>query len=101
MAKNHMKRCSVSLIISKTQAKTTKRYRLIPVRMATIKKSANSASMETGVLASFSIMVSSGYMPNSGIWAYGGSYGGYSPTFLRTLHPVVYSGCIFAFLPTV
>ena len=51
----------------------------------------NSAAMNNGIHVSFSILVSSGYMPQSGIAR---SYGGFIPSFLRNLHTFFYSGCI-------
>ena len=51
----------------------------------------NIAAMNIGVHVSFSILVSSGYMPSSGIAE---SYGGFIPSFLRNLHNFFHSGCI-------
>ena len=52
---------------------------------------ANSAAMNNGIHVSFSILVSSGYRPRSGI---AGSYSGFTLSFLRNLHTIYHSGCI-------
>ena len=46
--------------------------------------------MNIGVHVSL-ILVSSGYIPRSGI---AGSYGGFIPIFLRSLHTIFHNGCI-------
>ena len=51
----------------------------------------NSAAMNNGIHVSLSILVSSGYMPRSGIAE---SYGGFISCFLRNLHTLFHSGCI-------
>ena len=55
----------------------------------------NSSAMNNGIHVSFSTLVSSGYMPRSGI---SGSYAGFIPRFLRNLHTVFHSVSIY--IPT-
>ena len=47
--------------------------------------------MSNGIRVSFSILVSSGYMPRSGV---AGSFGGFTPIFSRNFHIVFHSVCI-------
>ena len=58
----------------------------------------NSAAMNNGIHVSFSILVSLGYMPRSGV---AGSYGGFISSFLSSLHTIFHGDCQFTFSPTV
>ena len=55
----------------------------------------NSVTMNSGTHVSFSVLVSSGYMPRGGI---DGSYGGFIPSFLRHHFTVLHSSWKTAFL---
>ena len=51
----------------------------------------NSAAVNIGVHVSFSVLISSGHMPRSGIAE---SYDDFIPRFLNSLHTIFHSGCI-------
>ena len=56
----------------------------------------NSAAINSGIHVSFSVLVSSGNMPRSGI---AGSYGGFTPSFLQNLH-IVFLVAVSIYIPT-
>ena len=58
----------------------------------------NSAALNIWVRVYFSVFISSGYMPRSGI---AGSYGGFMPSFLRSLHTVFHSDFISLYYKNV
>ena len=51
----------------------------------------NSAAVNNGIHVSLSILLSTGYMPKSGIAR---SYSGFIPSFLSNLHTIFHSGCV-------
>ena len=55
----------------------------------------NTAAMNNEIHVDFSILVSSEYMPRSGIAGSHGIAGGFNPSFLRNLHTISCSGCIY------
>ena len=61
------------------------------ISMSIVLAIVDSTAMNIWVLVSFSVTVSSGYMPTSGI---AGSYGGFIPSFLSSLHIVFHINCI-------
>ena len=65
MAKRYRKRCSASLTFREMQIKTTMRHHLIPVRTATIKKSANNKSWKRFWKGNLPTLLATGTMENS------------------------------------
>ena len=57
----------------------------------------NSAAMNIGVHVSFSILVSSGYMPSGGI---AGSYGGFIPNFFKEISILSSIVAVSIYMPT-
>ena len=51
----------------------------------------NRATMNNGIYVSLLILVSSRYMPRSGI---AGSYGAFIPNFLKNLHIIFHNVCV-------
>ena len=57
----------------------------------------NSATVNNGIHVSLSVLVSSGYMPRSGIAA---SYGGFIPNFFKQISKLSYIVAVSIYIPT-
>ena len=71
---------------------------LLPLLFQLLLAIVNSSVMNNGIHVSLSILVSTGYIPRSGIT---GSYGGFIPSFIRNLHTIFQTDYQFTFPPTV